>query len=49
MSSKDESSFRCIYEEYFTSMLTYTITVIDDLELAEEIVQDVFVIAWNKY
>ena len=30
-------------------MLTYAITVVDDLELAEEIVQDVFVIAWNKY
>ena len=49
MSSKDESSFRCIYEKYFSPMLTYAITVVDDLELAEEIVQDVFVIAWNKY
>ena len=49
MIEREESNFQKIYEKYYSSLFTYAISVTKDYELAEEIVQDTFLIAWNKY
>lgn len=46
---KDESgAFRFLFDRYYDNLLLYCYHILDDLETAEDIVQDCFVNLWNS-
>ena len=46
---KDESgAFRLLFDRYYDNLLLYCYHILDDLETAEDIVQDCFVNLWNS-
>ena len=46
---KDESgAFRLLFDRYYHNLLLYCYHILDDLETAEDIVQDCFVNLWNS-
>lgn len=46
---KDESgAFRLLFDRYYDNLLLYCYHILDDLEAAEDIVQDCFVNLWNS-
>ena len=45
---KDEKkAFRLLFERYYDNLLLYSFRILNDLEAAEDIVQDCFVRLWN--
>jgi RNA polymerase sigma-70 factor (ECF subfamily) len=44
----DEKSFRILFRKYYSAMCIYARQFLNDSELAEEIVQDMFVKVWEK-
>lgn len=46
---KDESgAFRLLFDRYYDNLLLYCYHILNDLEAAEDIVQDCFVYLWNS-
>lgn len=45
---KDEKAFQSLYEMYSESMLGVVFNIVKDNTIAEEVVQDVFIKAWNN-
>ena len=46
---KDKSNaFQLLFEQYYDNLLLYSYHILDDLEAAEDIVQDCFVCLWNS-
>ena len=46
---KDESNaFQLLFEHYYDNLLLYSYLILDDLEAAEDIVQDCFIGLWNS-
>lgn len=44
----DESSFEEIYKRYFTNLCNYSFSIVGDLEVASDLVQNVYVSLWEK-
>jgi len=44
----DERAFQILFRKYYASMCNYAHQILEDKELAEEIVQDMFVKIWEK-
>jgi RNA polymerase sigma-70 factor (ECF subfamily) len=44
----DERAFQTLFRKYYVSMCNYACQILDNKELAEEIVQDMFVKIWEK-
>lgn len=44
----DEASFKCLFDRYRNELFTYCLRITKERSLAEEIVQDVFMIIWQK-
>lgn len=49
MIERDDSIFCGIFKKYYYVLFTYAYSITGDRELTEEIVQDTFLVAWNKY
>ena len=45
---RDESAFAELYERYSENILGVIYSVLHDQELSEEVLQDVFIKAWNN-
>ncbi|GAA0873274.1 sigma-70 family RNA polymerase sigma factor [Gangjinia marincola] len=48
LQDKNEKAFRRIYEMYSENVLGIIQTIVRDAELAEEVMQDVFIKVWNN-
>jgi len=48
ITSSDVAAFRLLFDRYRNELYTYALKVVKQKELAEEIVQDAFIIIWNK-
>lgn len=46
--NKDKRAFELVFNEYFNILRSYAMRFMDDVEDAEEIIQDVFVKFWEK-
>ena len=46
--NKDKRAFELVFNEYYGLMKAYAMRFMDEIEEAEEIVQDVFVKFWEK-
>lgn len=46
--NKDKWAFELIFNEYYGILRTYAMRFMDDIEEAEEVIQDVFVKFWEK-
>ncbi len=44
----DEASFRCLFDRYRNELFTYCLHITKERSIAEEIVQDVFMIIWQN-
>ncbi|MGQ8335184.1 RNA polymerase sigma factor [Sunxiuqinia sp. A32] len=44
----DKQAFRHYYDEYYSSLCFYANSVVDDIELAQDIVSDCFVRIWER-
>lgn len=44
----DEAAFDCLFREYFTSLTYYATHFISDATCAEDVVQDCFVLLWQR-
>ena len=44
----DEASFKCLFDRYRNELFTYCLRITKEKSMAEEIVQDVFMIVWQK-
>ena len=47
-SENPQRAFRALFEAYHTQLCVYAVQLTDSFELAEEVVQDVFVYFWEK-
>lgn len=46
---KDESNaFQLLFDQYYDNLLLYCYHILDDLDAAEDIVQDCFICLWNS-
>ena len=45
---RDEASFQQLYEEFATRIFRYTLTLLRDRHLAEEVVQETMTTVWSK-
>ncbi|MCF8297825.1 MAG: RNA polymerase sigma-70 factor [Saprospiraceae bacterium] len=45
---KNETHFKIIFEEYFSSLYYYAVRIIHDNQLAEDVVQEIFLDLWKK-
>ncbi|ANH83566.1 hypothetical protein A8C56_23640 [Niabella ginsenosidivorans] len=48
ISEGDEGAFRELFEKFFSGMLSYAVSLLKDQQLAEEVVEDVFVKLWEN-
>ena len=46
--SGDKQEFRLLFDEYYSSLCLYANSVVNDLELSQDIVSDCFVKIWEK-
>lgn len=44
----DEQAFRTIYDQYWSGLYHYALNVLEDSNICEDIVQDVFVSLWQR-
>ena len=44
----DKQAFRLLFDEYYSSLCLYANSMIDDLELSQDIVSDCFVRLWER-
>ncbi|MFI1771462.1 RNA polymerase sigma factor [Thalassobellus citreus] len=44
----DNEAFKELFDKYYQQLVSYTITFTNDLSLAEDIVQQTFIILWEK-
>lgn len=43
-----ERAFRAVYDKYYLQLTVFTVRLTDSFELSEDIVQDFFVVFWEK-
>lgn len=44
----EREAFRLLFERYYDNLLLYSFHILDDLEAAEDIVQECFIYLWNS-